>query len=252
MPGPLSCTAITSHSPSTVTDTRTGEPPCLSALPIRLARITSRRRGSRRTTMPRSASSSTASSQARASMQAVTWSATFTSSSTSLAVPASKRVTSIRFSTRSLRRRVSLTTSATAGAIIGSRSSTSSSSTSATAVSAVSGVRSSCDMSATKRRLDSSRALMSATFFSSASAVLLKVCDRSASSSVPDTSRRWSSSPSPSRRAASPSRCTGLSTVRAAACASRAEPSSARPVAMVSDQPSAFRSSRSWARDLYM
>ena len=63
--------------------------------------------------------------------------------------------------------------------------SASSSSTSVTAVIAVSGVRSSCDMSATKRRLASSRALSSSTRFSSASAALLNVRDSSASSSVP-------------------------------------------------------------------
>lgn len=141
--------------------------------------------------MPRSASRSTASSQARASMQWVIWSATSTSSSTSRAVPASKRVTSIRFSTRLFSRRVSLTTSRTAGSIIGSMlpdsASSSSSSTSATVVMAVSGVRSSCDMSATNRREASSRAAMSSTRFSSASAVRLNVRDRSASSSVPDT-----------------------------------------------------------------
>ena len=56
--------------PPARTDTRTGEPPCLRALPMRLARITSRRRGSSRAMMPRSASRSTASSQARASMHA--------------------------------------------------------------------------------------------------------------------------------------------------------------------------------------
>ena len=158
--------------------------------------------------MPRSASRSTASSQARASMHAVIWSAMSTSSRTSRAVPASKRVTSIRFSTRSFSRRVSLTTSRTAGSIIGSTlpvsASSSSSRTSVTAVIAVSGVRSSCDMSATKRRDASSRALMSATRFSSASAVRLNVRERSASSSVPDTRSRVSSLPSPSRRAAMP------------------------------------------------
>lgn len=202
--------------------------------------------------MPRSASRSTASSQARTSMQAVTWSATSTVSRTRRAVPASKRVTSIRFSTRSFRRRVSLTTRCTAGAIIGSRLSASSSSTSATAVMAVSGVRSSCDMSATKRRLDSSRALMSATFFSRELAVLLNVLERSASSSVPETVSRVSSLPSPSLRAASPRRCTGRSTVVAAAWASRAEPTRARAVAIPSDQARELRSCRSWSRDLSM
>ncbi len=202
--------------------------------------------------MPRSASSSTASSHARASMQAVTWSATSTSSRTSLAVPASKRVTSIRFSTRSFSRRVSPTTSLTAGAIMGSSESTSSSSTSVTAVIAVSGVRSSWDMSATKRRLDSSRALSSATRFSNASAAPLNVRESSASSSVPDTCSRVSSFPSPSRRAASPRRCTGRSTVVAAACASRAEPISASAVAIPSDQARELRSSRSGASDLNM
>ncbi|CAM5470239.1 hypothetical protein SVIOM74S_01149 [Streptomyces violarus] len=122
-------------------------------------------------------------------MQAVIWSAMSTSSRTSRAVPASKRVTSIRFSTRSFSRRVSLTTSRTAGSIIGSMlpvsASSSSSSTSVTAVMAVSGVRSSWLMSATNRRDASSRAAMSATRFSSASAALLNVRDRSASSSVP-------------------------------------------------------------------
>ena len=113
-----------------------------------------------------------------------------------------------------------------------------------TAVIAVSGVRSSCDMSATKRRRGLVRALMSATRFSSASAVWLNVRDRSASSSVPDTRSRVSSLPSPSRRAATPSRCTGFSTVVAAACASSAEPISARPVAMPSDQASELRSLR--------
>ncbi len=204
--------------------------------------------------MPRSASSSTASSQARASMQAVIWSAMSTSSRTRRAVPASKRVTSIRFSTRSFRRRVSLTTSRTAGSIIGSTlpvsASSSSSRTSVTAVIAVSGVRSSWDMSATKRREASSRALMSATRFSSAAAARLNVRDRSASSSVPDTLSRVSSLPSPSRRAAAPRRCTGFRTVVAAACASSAAPISARPVAIPSDQASELRSLASGSRDL--
>ncbi len=206
--------------------------------------------------MPRSASSSTASSQARASMHAVIWSAMSTSSRTSRAVPASKRVTSIRFSTRSFRRRVSLTTSRTAGSIIGSMlpvsASSSSSSTSVTAVIAVSGVRSSWLMSATNRRDASSRAAMSATRFSSASAALLNVRDRSASSSVPETRSRVSSLPSPSRRAAVPSRCTGFSTVVAAACASSAEPISASPVAIPSDQASEFRSLASGSSDFSM
>lgn len=202
--------------------------------------------------MPRSASSSTASSQARASMQAVTWSATSTSSSTSLAVPASKRVTSIRFSTRSFSRRVSLTTSCTAGAIIGSRLSCSSSRTSVTAEIAVIGVRSSCDMSATKRLLDASRALSSATRCSSDSAAPLNVRDSSASSSVPETRSRVSSFPSPSLRAASPRRRTGRSTVVAAAWASSIAPISASAVAIPSDQASELRSSRSGASDLSM
>ncbi len=206
--------------------------------------------------MPRSASRSTASSQARASMHAVIWSAMSTSSRTSRAVPASKRVTSIRFSTRSPSRLVSLTTRRTAGSIIGSTlpvsASSSSSRTSTTAVIAVSGVRSSCDMSATKRREASSRAAMSATRFSSASAVWLNVRDSSASSSVPETRSRVSSLPSPSRRAAMPSRCTGLRTVVAAACASSAEPISASPVAIPSDQARELRSLASGSRDLSM
>lgn len=65
MPGPWSRTPMTTSSDAARTATRTGEPPCLRALPIRLARITSRRRGSRRAWMPRSASRSTASSHAR-------------------------------------------------------------------------------------------------------------------------------------------------------------------------------------------
>lgn len=130
--------------------------------------------------------------------------------------------------------------------------SSSSSSTSVTAVMAVSGVRSSCDMSATNRRDALSRAAMSSTRFSSAAAALLNVRDRSASSSVPDTCSRVSSFPSPSRRAATPSRCTGFSTVVEAACASSAEPSSARPVAIPSDQASELRSLASGSSDLSM
>lgn len=256
MPGPWSRTSMTTESSAARTATRTGEPPCLSALPTRFAMITSRRRGSSRAWMPRSASRSTASSQARASMQAVIWSATSTSSRTRRAVPASKRVTSIRFSTRSLRRRVSLTTSRTAGSIIGSiepdSASSSSSRISVTAVIAVSGVRSSWLMSATNRRDASSRAAMSSTRFSRASAASLNVRDRSASSSVPDTLSRVSSLPSPSRRAATPSRCTGFSTVVAAACASSAEPISARPVAIPSDQARELRSFASGSSDLSM
>lgn len=171
-------------------------------------------------------------------------------------MPASKRVTSIRFSTRSFSRRVSLTTSRTAGWIIGSipppSNSSSSSRTSVTAVIAVSGVRSSWLMSATNRRDASSRAAMSATRFSRASAALLNVRDRSASSSVPDTLSRVSSFPSPSRRAAVPSRCTGFSTVVAAACARRAEPISASPVAIPSDQASEPRSFASGSSDFSM
>lgn len=206
--------------------------------------------------MPRSASSSTASSHARASMHAVIWSATSTSSRTSRAVPASKRVTSMRFSTRSLSLRVSLTTSRTAGSIIGSTepvsASNSSSRISVTAVIAVSGVRSSWLMSATKRREALSRAAMSSTRFSSASAAWLNVLERSASSSVPDTLSRVSSLPSPSRRAATPSRCTGFSTVVEAACASSAEPIRASPVAIPSDQARELRSLASGSRDLSM
>lgn len=223
---------------------------------MRFAMITSRRRGSTRAIRPRSASRSTASSQARASMHAVIWSTMSTLSTTSRAVPASKRVTSMRFSTRLFSRRVSLTTSRTAGSIIGSTlpvsASSSSSSTSVTAVIAVSGVRSSCDMSATNRRDACSRALMSSTRFSSDSAVRLNVRDRSASSSVPDTRSRVSSLPSPSRRAAVPRRCTGFSTVVAAACASSAEPISASPVAIPSDQARELRSLASGSSDLSM
>ncbi|CAM5708894.1 hypothetical protein STENM327S_00425 [Streptomyces tendae] len=169
-------------------------------------------------------------------------------------------MTSIRFSTRSFSRRVSLTTSRTAGSTIGSKlppspspaNSSSSSSTSVTAVSAVSGVRSSWLMSATKRREACSRPAMSATRFSRFSAALLNVRDRSASSSVPDTRSRVSSFPSPRRRAATPSRCTGFSTVVARACASSAEPSRASAVAMPSDQASEFRSLASGSSDFSM
>ena len=161
-------------------------------------------------------------------------------------------MTSINVSTSSFSRRVSLTTSRTAGAIIGSSASASSSSTSVTAVIAVSGVRSSCDMSATKRRLADSRARSSSTRFSSASAALLNVRDISASSSVPDTFSRVSRCPSPSRCAASPSRRTGRSTAEPAAWASSAAPISASRVAIPSDQARELRSLRSASSDLSM
>ena len=83
-----------------------------------------------------------------------------------------------------------------------------------TAVIAVSGVRSSCDMSATNRRLCASRALSSSTWLCSASAVRLNVLAKSESSSAPLTSSRVSSRPSPNLFAASASWRTGRSTGR--------------------------------------
>ncbi|CAM5398431.1 hypothetical protein SFUMM280S_03444 [Streptomyces fumanus] len=104
-------------------------------------------------------------------------------------------------------------------------------------------------MSATNRLDACSLAAMSATRFSSASAAALNIRDRSASSSVPETRSRVSSLPSPSRRAAVPSRCTGFSTVVARACASSAEPISASPEAIPSDQASEPRSLASGSSD---
>ncbi len=216
MPGPWSATSIRSRPDVVDAVSRTGAPPCRSALPTRLATTTSIRRGSRRTRRSSGRPVSTWSCQPRNWSVLRRATATSISSRSRSAAPASKRETSIRSSTMRASLLVSSLIRRTASAVSGSSRAASSSRTSVTADMAASGVRSSWETSAAKRRALASMRRSSASSFSRARAISLNVTVRSASSSRPVTGERVSSSPEVMRSAASRRRRTGSSTRRAA------------------------------------
>ena len=239
-PMPWSRTVSATASSSAASRTSTGPcSPCSIALPMRLRRIRSTRRGS---TSAITGWSGTATSSVTSHRPANTVSRSATcptsgtrsvGSASSTAKPASNRLISSRSVSRSSNRFSSACNSSALRPTEGGKVDRELKIRSAAMRTVVNGVRSSCDTSEVNRRcsrdISSSRMICRCRFC----AIWLKEAASSARSSSPCTSIRWSSSPADSRCAVRAASRTGRTTSRVVSAASTASSStSATPVAM--------------------